>query len=221
MAEVLEYPFERNQHNVGPCVGLGPQPEAAGTSEAGRLPLAQQRVGFKRGRAPLQAHSANPHHGAHHHSFKRGRVSHHDDLEGSQDHQHHHHHHHHHHHDLGSLAQGLGGAKASHQGDQDHGGFQKENHILKKAVAIQNEKLRTEKETSQQVRQLLVEAQQQVRDLLRQKEENHHLRQALAQSQEQCRHLEIENYSLRVHLRQMNNSGTPLGGDHRPNRDIF
>ena len=92
---------------------------------------------------------------------------------------------------------------------------------MKKAVAIQNEKLRTEKETSQQVRQLLVEAQQQVRDLLRQKEENHHLRQALAQSQEQCRHLEIENYSLRVHLRQMNNSGTPLGGDHRPNRDIF
>ena len=64
-------------------------------------------------------------------------------------------------------------------------------------------------------------SQQQVRDLLRQKEENHHLRQALAQSQEQCRHLEIENYSLRVHLRQMNNSGTPLGGDHRPNRDIF
>jgi len=217
MAEVLDLPpFERSR--VG--VGCGPTV----SSEAGPSSLSlqhHQRVGFKRGRAPLQPHdldlrstsaSGAPHH--HHQPFKRGRVAA-PALAGG-----YHGGHPHPHHTSGGAAPPGGNAK--HHADPSAGCFQKENHILKKAVAIQNEKLRSEKDTCAGLREALAGAQQQVRHLLRCKEENQALRVALSQSQEQARQLEIENYSLKVHLRKMDNCQANFGPEHNQrNRDIF
>ncbi|QDZ23570.1 hypothetical protein HOP50_10g61090 [Chloropicon primus] len=208
MAEVLEYPFGRTG---GLGLGLAQQGQTeAGTSACECQGMqhqhqTQQRVGFKRGRAPLQAHDLDlranciaASHSPHQQTFKRGRVDH----VAAADHEHEY-----------KFIEAQ--KQPSHAGE-----FQKENQILKKAVAIQNEKLRTEKESTAGLREALAAAQQQVRHLLRAKEENQALRVALSHAQEQARQLEIENYSLKVHLKQMNSCAT-LSPTTQPNRDIF
>eukprot|EP00213_Chloropicon_mariensis_P001232 CAMPEP_0197471594 /NCGR_PEP_ID=MMETSP1309-20131121/2559_1 /TAXON_ID=464262 /ORGANISM="Genus nov. species nov., Strain RCC998" /LENGTH=176 /DNA_ID=CAMNT_0043009457 /DNA_START=309 /DNA_END=839 /DNA_ORIENTATION=+ len=75
--------------------------------------------------------------------------------------------------------------------------LQKENSILKKAVAIQNEKLALEEERKVEAAKLA-----------------NVLRQALAQAHEQIRQLELANYSLKAHVKQMSSppGGSLLGG---------
>ena len=80
----------------------------------------------------------------------------------------------------------------------------KENQILKKAVQIQNAKLQDKagvEAENQQLKQMLYQAQEQVRGY-----------------QEQVHSLELNNYSLAMHLQQATNS-SPLPGSRHP--DVF
>ena len=192
MAEVLEYPLERTTAGFGPQAG--PSNHLQANAAVCQQFQTHQRVGFKRARAPLQ--EAGPSVAAPP-NFKRNRVvaGHDDFFHGTP-------------------------TKVAHTDPQENS-YQKENHILKKAVAIQNEKLVQEKESSATLRQALLSSQNYVRQLLRAKEENQALRQALAASQDQVRHLEIENYSLKVHLRQTNCARPPPSASGGPSRDIF
>ncbi|KAJ8755477.1 hypothetical protein K2173_019275 [Erythroxylum novogranatense] len=73
----------------------------------------------------------------------------------------------------------------------------RENHILKKAVAIQHER---QKDFDDKNRELV------------------HLNQLVSQYQEQLRTLEVNNYALMMHLRQANQS-SPIPGRFHP--DVF
>mmetsp|Transcript_8576 Transcript_8576/g.21392 ORF Transcript_8576/g.21392 Transcript_8576/m.21392 type:complete len:116 (-) Transcript_8576:408-755(-) len=76
--------------------------------------------------------------------------------------------------------------------------IQRENAILKKAVQIQNSKLNEKAGQDQEVQQL---------------------RQMLAQYQEQVHSLELQKYSLSLHLQKAASGGT-LGSSHH-NPDVF
>mmetsp|Transcript_26062 Transcript_26062/g.56904 ORF Transcript_26062/g.56904 Transcript_26062/m.56904 type:complete len:269 (+) Transcript_26062:184-990(+) len=75
--------------------------------------------------------------------------------------------------------------------------LQKENHILKRAVQIQNTKLQEKPQQEQEIQQL---------------------KHMLAQYQEQLRTLEVNNYSLALHLQKATNNNH-LAGQRNP--DVF
>ncbi len=75
---------------------------------------------------------------------------------------------------------------------------QKENHILKRAVQIQNTKLQEKAQQDAELQQL---------------------RMMLGQYQEQVRTLEMNNYSLALHLQKATNDAS-LARGHRP-PDVF
>ncbi|KVI06047.1 UBA-like protein [Cynara cardunculus var. scolymus] len=74
----------------------------------------------------------------------------------------------------------------------------RENSILKRAVAIQHERQKAYEESSQEVQQL---------------------KQMLSTYQEQLRTLEVNNYVLRMHLRQAQESNNCMPGRFHP--DVF
>lgn len=76
--------------------------------------------------------------------------------------------------------------------------LQKENHILKRAVQIQNSKLQEKQQQDQEVEQL---------------------RMMLGQYQEQIRTLQMNNYSLALHLQQATNDAALASGNRPP--DVF
>lgn len=76
--------------------------------------------------------------------------------------------------------------------------LQKENHILKRAVQIQNSKLQEKQQHDQEVEQL---------------------RMMLGQYQEQVRTLQMNNYSLALHLQQATNGAAVASGNRPP--DVF
>ncbi|XP_078443388.1 ubiquitin system component Cue protein isoform X2 [Wolffia australiana] len=76
-------------------------------------------------------------------------------------------------------------------------GLRRENEILKRAVAIQHERLKEFEDKSQELSQL---------------------KQLLAQYQEQVRTLEVNNYALAMHLRQAQQSSSMPGRFHP---DVF
>mmetsp|Transcript_2180 Transcript_2180/g.5506 ORF Transcript_2180/g.5506 Transcript_2180/m.5506 type:complete len:293 (-) Transcript_2180:77-955(-) len=84
--------------------------------------------------------------------------------------------------------------------------LERENAILKRAVAIQNERIHHDKQGEAQEAAAACGV----------------LRQALVNAQENVRQLELQNYSLKAHLKQMSDCalGDSMGGGH-PNRDIF
>jgi DNA-binding protein H-NS len=73
----------------------------------------------------------------------------------------------------------------------------KENHILKRAVQIQNARVQEASQKDQEIQ---------------------HLNQVINQHREQLRNLELSNYSLSLHLQQATNGGA--FGHHR-NPDVF
>jgi len=77
--------------------------------------------------------------------------------------------------------------------------LEREHSILKRAVAIQNEKLVHEKEESAKTANVC--------------------RQVVSTYQDQIRQLEVANYSLKAHLKQMMTSSQGISA-HQPNRDI-
>jgi len=77
--------------------------------------------------------------------------------------------------------------------------LEREHSILKRAVAIQNEKLVQEKEESAKTANVC--------------------RQVITSYQDQIRQLELANYSLKAHLKQMTTAQNNHSS-HQPNRDI-
>lgn len=73
--------------------------------------------------------------------------------------------------------------------------LQKENHILKRAVQIQNSKLQERSNQEQELQQL---------------------RSVLGQYQEQVRTLELNNYSLALHLQKATSDSSVARGHHPP-----
>ena len=76
--------------------------------------------------------------------------------------------------------------------------LQHNNGILKRAVAIQNNR---------------------IQDLLAKETESQQLKQALVQLQEKCHGLEMNNYSLAMHLKQATDSSYSQQGQRRP--DVY
>lgn len=76
--------------------------------------------------------------------------------------------------------------------------LQHNNSILKRAVAIQNNR---------------------IQDLSSKEAESQQLKQLVAQLQEKCHGLELNNYSLAMHLRHATDSAQNQQGQRRP--DVF
>ena len=91
------------------------------------------------------------------------------------------------------LQDGAGGSVKAQLAELQHN-----NSILKRAVAIQNNR---------------------IQDLTSREAESQQLKQVVAQLQEKCHSLELNNYSLAMHLRHATDNGQNQQGQRHP--DIY